>query len=217
MRGKAMLGCGVVLASCLLLVPTASAQEFGEVSEAFRLNLDSMRGYSWTSTIEFHLDGMLRSTEVYRMHLDSERKIHRELISSEGKKSKSQEVAETTRSSLVSLIDGYTHMKPENLEKIFGDNPRAVLPGEGDEPTQIHASGVVSTGDSLKIWVDNATYRVQKLELDTQLQGIGARLLAEFEKLESGPSFPMRSTLWTRHKKKSLMIVTVNSDPARSN
>jgi len=211
-----MLRCGTVLAVCLLLIPVSSAQEFGEVSDAFRRNLDSLRGYTWTSKIEFHVDGMLSSTEVYRMHLDSDNKIHRELVSSEGKKSKSQEVAETTRSSLVSLIDGYTHMKPENLEKIFGDNPRAVLPGEGDEPTQIHTSGVVSTGDSLKIWVDNATYRVQKLELDTRLQGVGARLLAEFEKLDSGPSFPMRSTLWTRHKKKSLMIVTVNSEVGRS-
>ena len=72
MSGKTMLRCGTALTTCLLLVSVSAAQEFGEIADAFRRNLDALRGYSWTSKIEYRIDGALRSTEVYRMHLDSE-------------------------------------------------------------------------------------------------------------------------------------------------
>ena len=75
MSGKTMLRCGTALTTCLLLVSVSAAQEFGEIADAFRRNLDALRGYSWTSKIEYRIDGALRSTEVYRMHLDSEGKL----------------------------------------------------------------------------------------------------------------------------------------------
>jgi hypothetical protein len=216
MKSKTCFRWSSVVAICLLLVTAAPAQEFGEVAEEFRRNIDALHGYAWQSKVEITVDGKLTRTEIYQIRVDADGKVNRELTGADGKTTKEQGIAERTLGSLRSLINGYTHMKPDDFREVFGENPRTVSPGEGDEPTRILASDVVASGDTMQIWVDNTTYRVQKLELETQLQGEPARLVVDFERIGTGPSYPVRSTLWTKHKKKSMTIVTENTDPTQS-
>jgi len=207
----------VVGALTACLVPLAAAQEFGEVAAELRRNIDALRGYSWKAKVEFSMDGELKSTQVFQVHMDDEGKVHRELISSEGKMTKQQDAARHSLSSIRNSIDAYTGMRPDAFREAFGENPRTVQPGRGGEPTLITASDVVSRGDTMQIWVDPGDYRLLRLHLDTALQQKPVRVEANFAQLEGGgPTYASDSTLYTHSKKKALTLVTRNYDLIRS-
>jgi hypothetical protein len=198
------------------LLPAAGAQEFGQIAQEFRRNSDALRGHSWKSKVVFTMDGQVRSTELYQVHYGKDGTMTRELIRSEGKRTKQQEAAEVSLSSIQELIDGYTHMNPDSFRAAFGDNPRWVIPGADGQPTRIKTSGVIRGGDSMEIWIDPDSYRLEKLELDTALQKEPARLLAQFGRTEGGLTYVTHSTFYTHLKKKSLQIETENYDVVES-
>jgi len=198
------------LLALVVAVPVA-AQEFGEVADEFRKSFEALRGYSWTSKSEYYLDSKLRSTEVFRVSLDGEGRITRELVSSEGKRTKQTDIAERALRNIRDMIDSYTRMNPENFRAAFADNPRFVDRGEGREPTRVTSHGVLSRGDRVEIWVDPVDYRLLKLEFEGPMAKEMVRLTAEFDRYEGGPTYVTRSRFYTTHKKKDVKIVTENS------
>ena len=217
MPDRSLFRHAVVGALIVGLVPLVSAQEFGEVAAELRRNLDALRGYTWKAKVEFSMDGELKSTQVFQVSMDGDGKLHRELISSEGKTTKQQDAARHSLSSIRNSIDAYTGMSPDAFRAAFGENPRTVQHGRGGEPTLITASDVVSRGDTMQIWVDPGDYRLLKLHLDTALQRNPVRVEANFTQLEGGgPTYASDSTLYTHSKKKALTLVTHNYDLTRS-
>jgi len=202
-----------VVVACL--ATPAMGQEFGEVTEQFRRNLEALNGYAWKSEVQYEINGQLKSTEHYRVSYN-DGKLTRELTDAEGKANKDTGLAKTTLASIRSLIDGYTHMKPEALRKAFGDQPRTVTEEADSGLTRITVDGVISVGSTMTIWVDSLSYRMRKLEIETQAGKERAHVLAEFEDLDGGAIYATRSTLRTKHKKKQIKMITRNSDPVRS-
>jgi hypothetical protein len=200
----------------LLLVSPAGAQELGEIAREFRHNSNALKGYSWTSEVELTRDGKVVSKERYRVSVEDDGTIRRELLDREGKRTKQQESAESSLASIRDLIDAYVNMSSENFRKTFGENPRWVIPGENGEPTRIKTSGVIHGGDSMEIWVDPRSHRLQRFELDTALQQEPARLLVWFEQNEDGVTYVGRSVFYTHEKKASIQIETVNHDVVRA-
>ena len=88
MKPRARFRWSSVVAICLLLITAAHAQEFGEVAEEFRRNIDALRGFAWNSKVEIRVGGEVTRTETYRIRVDADGKVNRELISAEGKTTK---------------------------------------------------------------------------------------------------------------------------------
>jgi outer membrane lipoprotein-sorting protein len=205
---------GVLVVLALMAAPVA-AQEFGEVAEEFRRSFDALRGYTWTARVEYSRDGKLRSTEIYRVSVDRDGKFRRELVSSEGKRSKQTDVADSTLRNIRDMIDAYTHMNPDNFAAAFAENPRSVVEGKRGEPTRVISHGVLSRDDKMEIWVDPLDYRLLRLQLEGTMAKEHIRLDAEFDRFEDvGPTYVKHSKFFTTHKKKSVVIETHNSDLA---
>ena len=194
------------------VVAPLAAQEFGEIAEQFRRNDEALRDYSWKSRVEFQINGEVRSTELFEVSFDDEGRIHRRPIEAEGKRTKQQDIAETTLNSIRDLIDGYVHMSPDAFQAAFGDNPRSVRSGTGGEPTRIRGSNVIARGDVMEVLVDPDPHRVLQLTLDATLQKSPVHVVADFKEAQSGLNYAHRIELTMQHKKKALRIVHENYD-----
>jgi outer membrane lipoprotein-sorting protein len=216
MRIRTRVSLFVIVGFCIVLASTAKAQEFGEIGAAFKDSLDALRGYSWNSTVEFYLDGELKSTKTYEVTYSADGRVERKLIDEErkGKASKHERAAETQLSGIRTMIDGYTHMDPENFRAAFGENYREVLPADNGL-TRVNTTHFLSRGDSASVWVDSRTYRMRKMKFDTAQMGQPTHVIAEFQDVEGGATWLLSSTLSTHDKKKgkAMRLVTKNSEP----
>ena len=203
-----------LVAACIALASIASAQEFGEISAAFRDNLEALRGYSWKSKVEFSLDGVLRSTKTYDVLYTRDGRLERTLTSEKrrGKASKQERAAEIQLSNIRTMIDGYTHMDPKAFRAAFGENYRKITT-DGDELIHVETTNFLSRGDRASVWVDSGTYRMRKMEFDTTHLGQPTYVLVKFESVEGGAAWVVSSVMSTQHKKKAMRLVTKNSDP----
>ena len=189
------------------------AQEFGEIAEQFRRNGEAMRNYSWESKVEFQINGEVRNTELFEVSYDDEGRIHREPIEADGKRTKQQDIAETTLNSIRDLIDSYVHMSPDAFRAAFGDDPRSVRPGTGGEPTRIRGSnrdrpgrchgGSRRPGHPPRPPAHpgrDATERVRYMSWPS------------FKEAQDGLTYAHRIVLTMQHKKKALRIARENYD-----
>jgi len=197
----------------LALTPSVSAQEFGDVGEAFKENLRRLRGYTWKSTVEFYVDGKHTGTKLYEVTYGADGQFKRTVLEQEGKVSgKAQVMAEDELNRIRTLIDSYTHMDPQFAKKLFADEPRSVQPDEATGLTRVRTYNFLHVGDSVTAWVEPGSYAMHKLELDTVSGKWPVQVEAEFERIDAGPMAVRESTLITHNKSKALRIVTRNTD-----
>jgi hypothetical protein len=212
-RRMSRVGVGLVAVLSLALAPWVAAQEFGEVGQAFKNNLQRLRGYTWKSTVDFYVDGKHTGTKLYEVTYGPDGRIERTVLEEQGKVSgKAQVMAEDELSQIRSLIDGYTHMDPKFAEKMFADEPRNVQRDEATGLNRVRTQSFLHRGDTVTAWVDPATYALHKLKLDTASGKWPVQVEADFERIDDGPMAVRESTLVTRNKKKAVRIVTKNSE-----
>jgi hypothetical protein len=218
MRIRTHASLAGIVCVCLGLASIVSAQEFGEIGVVFKDNVEALWGYTWKSTVEFYLDGALKSTKTYDVLYTQDGRLERTLINEErhGKASKQERAAETQLSGIRTMIDGYTHMKPKDFEAAFGENYREVIK-EDNGLVRVNTTNFLSRGDRASVWVDGETYRMRKMEFDTAQMGQPTHVVAKFQDVDGGATWNTGSTLSTLAKKKNkaMRLVTKNADPAR--
>ena len=82
-----VLSVTLVLAA-VTLSGSAESQEPGQVAQEFRRAIDALKGHTWESKVVFTVDGAVRSTELYRVTFKPDGTVDRELLESEGRRTK---------------------------------------------------------------------------------------------------------------------------------
>jgi hypothetical protein len=209
----------VVVALVLLALP-AAAQQLGQVAQEYRRSLESLRDYGWKSRIEVSVDGEVTSTRLYDVRVADNGALHRTLVGEQGKTQKQARKAEETLSGIRQLVDAYMHMKPEQIQRVFGGGAR-VFEADAEGLSRVRARDVFHQGDEVNLWVDVTDHKLHKAEIRTVMHLQPCRLAAEFDAVEGGPTFVARSVFEMeefRKKKptgKTMVVVTENFEHRR--
>jgi outer membrane lipoprotein-sorting protein len=215
---------GLALAVTLLACVAAAGQQDKKFAQAQQENAKKLRQYSWKSRTEVRKGGETKSTQLYLMRYDIEGAPQQTLVSGTSQqiptrglrgliaKKKKEEFVETLNG-LGALAKSYGNLSPDRVQRFMAD--AAVTPEKTSRQTLIRIQGrdVLQPGDSMTVWVDAATRKQRRVEIETTFDRKPVRIVSEFQDLPDGPTYVARSVV--DYPSKELTITTENFDYTR--
>lgn len=208
----------LALGFALPLGAQSERRRLAEFTRAMRANQAALRNFGWESRTEIEVDGKQAGLVLAQVQYDADGALKRTVISKtepdsvhgpirKRKAKKKREKMNEQIAGVRRLIESYTHMTSETLQKAVG-NARALAGGA--EMTRIQTRNLLRTGDTLSIWVTNRPLELQRLEVFTSYEGEPVQVEVEFRSLDGGPAYPARITINTELKERKLVLTTEN-------
>jgi hypothetical protein len=94
---------------------------------------------------------------------------------------------------MVLLIDGTRHAQ-QNLLRMNG-------------------SDVLQPGDPMSVWLDSATHKLRKVEIETTLEKKSVKVVSDFLDLPNGPAYMGRSTIHYPSHQITITTETSTNEP----
>ena len=209
----------LVVVAALLALP-AVAQELGQIAAEFVRNVADLKDYRWKSKVEISIDGKIHGTRLYEVSYDDAGFLQHDPLEMTGD-SRELRAAEETLTRVRQMIYAYMHMKPDQVQKMFGDGSETLATNEPGV-SHVRAHSVFHSNDVVNFWVDSKDLRLRRAEIHTALQKQECVLAGDFADLENGPTYVTRSVFRTDHTNKKgkptgkkMTIVTENFDHRR--
>jgi hypothetical protein len=210
-------GIAVAMATAVQ-VPAQDDLDRAAMARQMRRNQEELRRYSWQSISTYHVNGVQRRQDVYRIQYDSQGMLVKvqqsgtavkdKLRGADGKKLKKEQLEEAylfavdVRSQLI----GY--LNPMLAEKAV---QKAEVTPEG-ETLRLRSAGVVAAGDVVEITLDRATHLPLSLKADSTIGDAPVTLEVRFEAADFGPYYPVHSVTRSTWRGLELIITTDDSD-----
>lgn len=210
---------------------SARTQQF---VDAQRANQAALHQYSWKSRTDVLVDGTSRQVRLEQVRYDFDGRLQKTTIgggqtspesSRPGPPGRPGEVRKRViakkkdgfrdlLANLAELADAYAHLPPDRVQAFAAG--ATTTQGQGIETgsVRIQASGVLSRGDRLTIWVDPAGFAMRRVEIATSYDDHPVTIGVDYRTLDAGPAYPARSVL--RYPKKQVEIVVETFDYVRS-
>lgn len=219
-------GVGLALALTLLACVGAEAQQDRQFAQAQQENAKKLRQYSWKSRTEVRKDGETKSTQLYLVRYDVGGAVQRTLISNTSQEIPTRGlrgfIAKKKKEEFVELLDelkavakSYGELPSEKMQRFMAS--ATVTPEKSGRWNLVRLQGrdVLQPGDTMTVWLDAATRRQRRVEVQTTLKGKPVRIVSEFQTLEEGPTYMARSAV--EYPSHELAVITENFDhvPAR--
>ncbi len=221
-RAIALLAA-IILAACA----AASAQQQGKnFAQAQQENVKWLRQYSWKSRTEVSKDGETKSTQLYLVRYDFEGNLQQTLVGGTSAQIPTHGlrglIAKKKKADFLELLDGlkataksYGNLPPEKMQRFMAS--ASVTPEKAAQQSFIRLQGrdVLQTGDTMTVWLDAATRRQRRIEIQTTYDKKPLRIVSEFRDLTDGPTYLARSVV--DYPSGEATITTENFDyvPAR--
>jgi hypothetical protein len=209
----------LVAAAALFAVPTA-AQDIGQIAAEYVRNVEALKDYRWTSKVEISIGGAVHGTRLYTVSYDDAGFLQHDRLEMTGD-SKDLRRAEETLTRVRQMIYAYMQMKPEQVQKMFGDGSETLSTNEPGI-SHVRAHSVFHSNDVVSFWVGKSDLRLHRAEIHSAIQQQECVLSGDFADLESGPTYVARSVFQTdvTNKKgkptgRKLTVVTENFDYRR--
>jgi hypothetical protein len=218
------LRVGLVITVILLSAVVVLAQVKDKFAQAQRENAQAMRQYTWKSRTEVRKNGETKNVQLALMRYDIDGSIQKTPMGGtqaqtpdkpmrgirgrvvEKKKEEFKELMEN----LGELVKSYSHLTPEKMQSFLAS--AAITPGVGGV-VQILGRNVLHTGDSMTVWVDPATQKQRKVEIQAFCDKYPVRAVSDFRDLPDGPTYLARSVV--DYPKEELQLITENFDYER--
>jgi hypothetical protein len=218
-------GVGLALAFTLLACASASAQQNKQFAQAQQENAKRLRQYSWKSRTEVRKGGETKSTQLHLVRHDADGNVRQTLVSSTSPQIPTRGlrgfIAKKKKEDFVELLDGlkavaksYGALPPEKMQRFMAG--ATVTPEKQGRWSLVRLQGrdVLQPGDSMTVWLDAATRRQRRVEVQTTLKGKLVRVVSEFKDLAEGPTYLARSAV--DYPSSELSVVTENFDHERA-
>jgi hypothetical protein len=218
-------GVGLALAFTLLACVAAQARQEQKFAQAQQENAKRLRQYSWKSRTEVRKDGETKSTQMYLLQYDADGAVQQTLVSSTSPKLPTRGlrgfVAKKKKEEFVELLDGlravaksYGGLAPEKMQRFMAG--ASVTPEQTARGNLVRLQGrdVLQPGDSMIVWLDAATRRQRRVEVETTFKGKPVRIVSEFQDLTDGPTYVARAVV--EYPSRELTITTENFDYTRA-
>lgn len=219
-RHRLALMAGVTLFACLV----AHGQQPNKLAQAQQENARALRQYNWKSRTEVRKGGETKSTKLYLTRYAFDGSLQQTLISESSQsipkfglrgviaRKKKDDFIELL-GDLGALAKSYGNLPADRMQRFMAG--ATITPEMNVRPTQLRIQGrdVLQPGDSMTIWVDAATRRQRRVEVQTTFDGKPMSIISEFRDLPNGPTYMARSVLG--YPDKELSVITDNFDYLR--
>ncbi len=196
------------------------AMQFGDNSKR---NAVELRLYSWKMRTEVTVEGEPKSLQLYQMRFDLDGRPQKTPISGEQveKKRARGPVRKRVKKVIASkakeyiakvsdLVNSYTHPSANTMLDFF--NKATFTPTSGGL-VEVRGSGFLQPGDSATFRIDPTTQTARTFSFRTTMDGDPVNGQVDFRTLQSGPSYPAKTTISLPGK--SLRAVVENFDYLR--
>jgi hypothetical protein len=221
---KLTVRAGIGLAVVTLFITTVSifAQMEQEFAQAQQANARALRKYTWKSRTEIQKSGDTRSVQLNLMRYDISGALQKTLMSTTPQQQlptrgvrgriaqKKKEDFLDTLSGLEKLGRSYSELSPDKMQRFMTTATRTPEEGPQQKLVRIKGNDVVQPGDSLTWWMDAATRKLRKIEIQTALDRKLVRVASDFRDLPNGPTYMARSV--THYASEELTVITENFD-----
>ena len=218
-------GVGLALAFTLLACVAASARQDRQFAQAQQENAKRLRQYSWKSRTEVRKGGETKSTQLHLVRYDADGNVQQTLVSSTSPQIPTRGlrgfIAKKKKENFVEQLDGlkavaksYGSLPPERMQRFMAG--AAVTPEMQGRWSLVRLQGrdVLQPGDSMTVWLDAATRRQRRVEVQTTFEGKPVRIVSEFKDLDEGPTYLARTAV--DYPSGELSVVTENFDHERA-
>jgi hypothetical protein len=217
-------GIGLVAAITLFTGVAALGQQQNKLAQAQQENARALHRYNWKSRTEVRKGGETKSTKLYLTRYAVDGTLQQTLISESSqsipKFGLRGMIARKKKEDFVELVSGLGALA-KSYGNLPADRMQRFLAGAVTTPEvtpqarllRIQGRDVLQTGDSMTIWVDAATRRQRRVEVQTTYEGRPLSIVSEFRDLPNGPTYIARSVIG--YPDKELAVVTDNFDHAR--
>jgi hypothetical protein len=218
---KRLKWLGAIVAIAMISGTASLAQEqldLPKMAKKMRQNQEELRRYSWQTKTTFLVNDELRRSDTYTVRYVMGGMVEKMQINSEvakgkvrrpdGKKlsKKELEAARVFITDVKNQLDGY--LNPLFAEKAVATSK--VLTGEGN--ILLLSQGVVTSGDSVEIALNESTHKPISARIRTAIEGTPVALDLTFGSIEFGPNHPERSITTSEWQGFKLSIITENSN-----
>ena len=163
-----------------------------------KANAALMKQYSWQSRTELKKDGKDEDIRIEQVMYGPDGQLQRTLVNDEGGKMPRgflrKKIAEEKKAdmkkyfgALRQLLDQYT-LPTAGKVLDFLDEAKIQAP-DGNGLLEMTGNGVVMPGDQLSLWVDAATHKTSKVQINTFLEGDEVDATVTFKTLTSGLTY----------------------------
>ncbi len=214
---------GVALGALLSLSAalTTPAQTNQKPAEAAAANALALRQYEWKSRTEVQRKGETKNVQVASVQFDSNGQKQTTVISKTPEpdlpkfglrkaiaEKKFAEFKETVRE-LGDLARSYAELSPAQMRRFMA--AASVTPEATTEAKLVRADGrnVLHAGDSMTVWMDAASRKQRRVQIQTVFDEKPVVIVSEFQDLpQGGPTFMAASRL--NYDNGTLVIITEN-------
>lgn len=212
----------LVMPSVLLAAIAINAQMDRQLARAQQDNALALKQYEWKTRTEIRKDGETKRVEVVLNSYDSNGQVQKTVISSTPEpslpkfglrrriaKNKLEDFREKI-ASLAALAQTYAEL-PADKKQSFMANAAIT---SANNHVRVEGRDVLHPGDTMTLFLDAATRKQRRLEIQTSLNDKPVKIISEFQDLSAnGPTFMARSQV--NYDGDSIAIITENFEYVR--
>ena len=219
----------IALGMAMLLLTTAAtyAQMDQKFAEGRQQNAQALRQYAWKSRTEVRKGGETKTVQLAYMRYDLNGALQKTPLSATPQQQlpthglrgliaqKKKEDFMETLDGLSRLAHAYGELPPDAMQRFMATAMFAPEIGPQQKLIRITGGNLLQPGDVMTIWVDAATRKQRRVEIQTSLDRKPVRIASDFQDLPQGPTYMARSVV--DYPSEGLTLITENFDyePAR--
>jgi hypothetical protein len=222
MKRNMIMTVSMILALCLILVQSASAQDQKQMLEekvaAFKQataeNQKALRQYAWTESTQLSLKGEVKNTKVEQCQYGPDGKVQKKLLTPPPEKKemrglKKRIVEKKTgemkdyMEDVVALIQQYVPPQPELIKTDVASGNSSFSP-KGPDAIQLQFKDFLKKGDVVTFTLNTAAKAIRQVTVDTYLEDEEkdkVALTVDFQTLPDGTNYAAKKNLDVAAKK----------------
>jgi hypothetical protein len=220
LTARRTIGLGVV--TLFTATVATFAQMDQKLAQTQRENAEALRQYTWKSRTEIRKGGETKNVQLNLMRYDIRGTLQKTLISTTPQQQlptrglrgriaqKKKDDFIDTLNSLETLTKSYSELAADKMHRFMTTAVITPETGQKQNLLRIKGSDVVQPGDSMTWWVDAATQKMRKIEIQTALDRKVVSVASEFQDLPKGPTYMARSVM--DYPSEELVVITENFD-----
>lgn len=205
-----------------------SAAAFGQMNNKLaqmqQENAAKLREYNWKSRTEIRKGGETKIVHLNQMRFAIDGTLQQTQLSERSPELPTSGlrgmIAKKKREEFAKILDGlgalaksYGNLPPEKMQRLMANATLAPEKNVQQNLIRIQGRDVLQPGDSMTIWVDVATRKQRKIEIQTMFETKPVRIVSEFRDLPNGPTYLARSVI--EYTAQELVITTDNFEYER--
>ena len=202
----------------------AQGVEPAKVAAAIQANAQALKAFVWQQRMQLQLKGETKKVTLTQMNYDLNGNLQKNLLSEQPSPDSSQPPSGGRRGGrlkqrivnkkkgefkemmdgIASLVKSYTELPHEQLQAAL--KKAAFTEGQGDMQgaVQIQMTGVLQSGDSLTIWIDQEAMLFRRLSVTTTYENNRVTVTANYDMLRSGQVYMAKAIL--NYPKKEVVV-----------